>query len=299
MDVVPVRSAHADQLLAIYLAQVAGAPHCCLAPGRARFRSDLLGLATQAPRLHPAPQQSHVFVAEESGTAHGFAALTTYHDWDDGERQAITGLFFAHESAGHALIRACESHASSDELDAFPNTHGNTLVQAYNAGWDGLSDRIPGVAQVLAQHSYVPCERELHLTKPLQHVQCAPRLLSPAIAISVPEAPTGYREALLVQALEGDSVVGACSYSTLALLTDEPAASRTGYIGWLHVNEAYRRRGIARALMEAAMDQLVIQGCEACWLTTAVDNWAAQSLYFALGFSVVDCSVSFRKAPGS
>jgi ribosomal protein S18 acetylase RimI-like enzyme len=299
MDIVPVRSEHVDQLLAIYLAQVAGAPHCCLAPGRARFRNDLLGLTIQPTRLHPAPQQSHVFVAEESGTAHGLAALTTYHDWDDGEHQAITGLFFAHESAGHALVRACEAHATSGELDAFPNSHGNTLIQAYNAGWDGLSDRIPGVAQVLAQHGYVPYERELHLAKQLPHVQCAPRLLSPAIAIRVPGAPAGYREALLAQALDGESVVGACSCSTLALLTDEPAASRTGYIEWLHVNEGYRRRGIARALMAAAMDGLVAQGCEACWLTTAADNWAAQSLYLTLGFSVVDCSASFRKALGS
>jgi ribosomal protein S18 acetylase RimI-like enzyme len=299
MDVVPVRSEHVDQLLAIYLAQVASAPHCCLVPGRARFRSDLLGLGTQAPRLHPAPQQAQVFVAEESGAARGFAALATYHDWDDDERQAITGLFFAHEAAGHALIRACEARATSDELDAFPNSHGNTLIQAYNAGWDGLSDRIPGVAQVLAQHGYVPHERELHLAKQLPHVQCAPPLLPPAMTMRVPEAPAGYREALLVQVLDGESVVGACSYSTLALLTGEPAASRTGYVDWLHVNEGYRRRGIARALMAAAMDGLAAQGCEACWLTTAADNWAAQSLYLTLGFSVVDCSVSFRKTLGS
>ena len=101
-----------------------------------------------------------------------------------------------------------------------------------------------------------------------------------------------------MRALDGNTEVGVCSYSTLTFLTDEPAAGRTGYIWWLHVNETHRRRGIARALMAAATDQLAAQGCTTCWLTTAADNWAAQSLYYALGFDVVDGSVSFRKSLG-
>jgi ribosomal protein S18 acetylase RimI-like enzyme len=101
-----------------------------------------------------------------------------------------------------------------------------------------------------------------------------------------------------MQAMDGNTEVGICSYSTLTPPTDEPAAGRTGYIWWLHVNETHRRRGIARALMAAVMDQLAAQGCTACWLTTAADNWAAQSLYYALRFDVVDGSVSFRKNPG-
>lgn len=299
MDIVSVRPEHTDQLRAIYLAQVGQAPHCCLAPDRARFRDDLLGLNQQPTRLSPGPKQSHLFVAEASETAHGFATLTTYHDWEEEEHQAITGLFFANEAAGHALIRACEAQASGEELGAFPNTHGNTLVQAYNAGFDGLSEYIPGVARALTQHGYVPYNRELHLSTQLKPTQGETGSLPAAISVIVPEVPAGYLGARLVQALDEDTAVGVCSYSTLALLTQEPAGKRTGYIWSLYINEAYRRRGIGRALMAVAMDQLVMQGCTACWLTTEADNWAAQSLYWALGFDVVDCSVSFRKTLGA
>ena len=90
MNIVSVRSGHIDELLAVYLSQVARAPHCRFVPDRTRFCDDLLGLT---PRLRPAPQQSQVLVAEVSGTVCGFATLTTYRE-DGVEHQAITGLFF-------------------------------------------------------------------------------------------------------------------------------------------------------------------------------------------------------------
>lgn len=290
MDIVLVRPDHVDQLMALYLAQVARAPHCRFIPDPARFREDVLGLR---PRLRPAPQQSQVLVAEVSGTAEGFATLTTYQD--EKERQAITGLFFATEAGAHALVDACEARATSDELGAFPPTHGNTIIQTYNVGWDGLSSYVPRVAGMLAQHGYTPYFRELHLITPLQPFQHGSTSLPPTITVTEPEASTSYPWSLIVLAMEGETEVGVCCYSTLAPITDASEANRTGYIWWLYVEDAYRRRGIARALMVAAMEQMMIQGCTVCWTTTTADNWAAQPLYYSLGFEVVDCSVSFQK----
>ena len=116
------------------------------------------------------------------------------------------------------------------------------------------------------------------------------------MTVTDPQVSEYYSWSQLVLAMEAKGEVGFCCYSTLAPIIDEPEASRTGYIWALGVNEAYRRRGIARALMEAAIEQLVNQGCTMCWTTTTADNWAAQPLYYALGFEVVDCSVSFRKS---
>lgn len=90
--------------------------------------------------------------------------------------------------------------------------------------------------------------------------------------------------------------VAVCSYSALTLLTADPAAAQIGYIWWLHVDEAYRRRGIARQLMGNAIEALTERGCTDCWLTTTADNWPAQALYYELGFAVVDASVSFQKS---
>ena len=89
--------------------------------------------------------------------------------------------------------------------------------------------------------------------------------------------------------------VGDCEYSSLAGLSDDPRAARCGYIWGLYTALEFRRQGIARHLLTTALNRLAQQGCTSCWLTTASDNWVAQPLYLALGFTVVDASTSFRK----
>ena len=295
MNITTMHPEHADQLLAIYVAQVAHAPHCRFAPDQAGFTNDLLGHVPRSAHLYRTPEPAHMLVAEAAGSAQGFATVATYRDSEDQAHQAITGLFFTHESAGHALLEAYERQSARSELEAFPATHGNTLIQTYNAGWDGLSDRIPNVARVLTQHGYIPYQRELHLSARIEYLQTETKSLPPPIRLRLPEAPADHRGAQRIQALDSHTEIGVCEYYPLAVLTNTPAASQTGYIGWLHVNDTFRRRGIARVLMSAAIAHLRQQGCNECWLTTAADNWGAQALYLSLGFEVVDCSTSFRK----
>ncbi|MEZ4867067.1 MAG: N-acetyltransferase [Caldilineaceae bacterium] len=295
MEIVALRPEHVEQLLALYLAQVERAPHCALVPTMTHFSNDLLGSLPEQARLYPIPTQVQLLVAEAAGGVCGFAALTCYKNDENEEQQAITGLFVANEAAGDALIQACEAQATDDKLYAFPNTHGNTLVQSYNAGWDGLSDRIPNVAQLLSRHRYRTYCRELHLTSQISATQRTPQLLPPAISLTYTANPADHHGVRLVRALDGETETGVCAYRTLTLLTDVPTASKTGYIEWLYVSGAYRRWGIARALMTTAMATLASEGCTECWLTTAADNWKAQALYYTLGFAVVDCSVSFQK----
>jgi ribosomal protein S18 acetylase RimI-like enzyme len=291
MDIVPVGLQHCQELRAIYLGQVAGAPHCAFAPSQARFRDQLIGVA-QRPSLYTPPQETRVFVAEEAGAARGFAAFSRFKDWDGSQHQAITGLFFADEAAGRALISACESAAAPGVLGAFPSAHGNTIVSEYNAGWDGLSDRIPDVARVLARAGYRPYTRELHLIGELRRVRGEPGSAIEEVTFREARDENG---SMHVKALAGEQAAGECYFSTLAPLAEDPRAARTGYILWLNVHEAYRRRGIARALMAIALDRLAAQGCEECWLTTTADNWPAQPLYTSMGFEIVDCSACFQK----
>ena len=295
MNILPMQPEHADQLLAIYRSQVAYAPHCQFISDRMRFANDLLALEAQPQRLYKAPQHAATLVADVSGTAQGFATLASYRDSDNRDHQAITGLFFADELAAHTLLQACEAQATYHELEAFPDTHGNGLIQAYNAGWDGLSDRIPNVARILTQHNFIPVNRELHLIAQIEQIQGSSRSLSPTLTMTV-HAPTSEPiGSQLVQVLDGLKEVGVCAYSTLAPLTDNPEARYTGYIEWLHVHDSYRRRGIARMLLSTAIEQLRLQGCTECWLTTAANNWGAQSLYLSMGFNVVDSSASYQK----
>lgn len=225
--------------------------------------------------------------------------MATYQHGSDPERQAITGLFFADAAAGRALVQHCEQIATHSVLGAFPNAHGCTPIQTYNAGWDGLSDYLPATAHLLTRMGYRPHWRELHLAAPIAQLQtqpCPNQTSLAGLTLRHPPRPPEYHGAQLISVRNDGQEIAVCSHSALTLLTADPAAAQVGYIWWLHVDEAYRRRGIARELMRLALAALAQLGCTDCWLTTTADNWPAQVLYYELGFAVVDASVSFQKS---
>lgn len=267
----------------IYVAATALAPHCCYAPDLDRFGTCLLG-------PHAAPEQ--IVVAEQDGVPQGFAALgRVKNGTDDIEHDAITALFFTHAAAGQALLETCEARAQPGDLLASPATHNQCPVAGYNGGWDGLPDRMPAVAQLLARNGYAAYYRELHLACDLGRVvpaQAAP----PGVDLEV--RPGEGEHSFALNAMSGGQKVGQCYYITLAHMLG-PSAAHTGYISWLHIEAEARRRGIGRYLMVQALDDLRRRGCDACWLTTGAANWPAQPLYLALGFEMVDCSASYRK----
>lgn len=68
-----------------------------------------------------------------------------------------------------------------------------------------------------------------------------------------------------------------------AILLDHPDKPLTLFLNELGVNEAFQRRGIGRALIEAIRAEGRALGCEASWVLTEGDNHAAQALYRASG----------------
>lgn len=93
--------------------------------------------------------------------------------------------------------------------------------------------------------------------------------------------PTGLRRLDLV-AVENDALLG---FLTLLLggrdaLTGEPAA----YVADVQVKPAVRRRGVARALIEAALAVCRREGTALVTLDVAEGNAAARGLYASLGF---------------
>lgn len=61
---------------------------------------------------------------------------------------------------------------------------------------------------------------------------------------------------------------------------------KLGYIGMLAVDKLYRRRGIARRLMTAALAAFTSEGAVQVTLETETTNEASQALYLGLGFKV-------------
>jgi ribosomal protein S18 acetylase RimI-like enzyme len=63
------------------------------------------------------------------------------------------------------------------------------------------------------------------------------------------------------------------------------------FIYELGVDEVWRRRGVAKALLSALRDEAVQRGCRSMWTGTEADNEAALATYRSLGAAVDHGSV--------
>ena len=66
----------------------------------------------------------------------------------------------------------------------------------------------------------------------------------------------------------------------------------------LAVEPAHRRRGVARALLDAGLVQATAAGAETAFLEVAADNAAAIALYRAAGFETVGRRAAYYQRPG-
>lgn len=79
----------------------------------------------------------------------------------------------------------------------------------------------------------------------------------------------------IVVALDGDLVVGmATGFSHF-----HPDKDEDFFVNELGVDDAYRRRGIATALLRALLAEARVMGCNEAWLGTEHDNAAALATY--------------------
>ncbi|WP_020619646.1 GNAT family N-acetyltransferase [Paenibacillus daejeonensis] len=86
---------------------------------------------------------------------------------------------------------------------------------------------------------------------------------------------------LMAVAQEGEQVAGFVqlypSFSSISMRS-------TWILNDLYVDEAFRQRGVARQLMEAARVYAEQTGAKGLGLSTAKDNYTAQRLYESLGY---------------
>nr|MEA2798122.1 [ribosomal protein S18]-alanine N-acetyltransferase [Phenylobacterium sp.] len=97
--------------------------------------------------------------------------------------------------------------------------------------------------------------------------------------------PAPWREDEFEDLLEGEGIYGflAAGAEPLGVILCRVAAEEMEVLT-LAVTPGARRRGVARALMAAAIPAARDLGAEAVFLEVAVDNEAAIALYAALGF---------------
>jgi len=96
-------------------------------------------------------------------------------------------------------------------------------------------------------------------------------------------------------ALEGERPVG---FAQCALRRDYVEGSSTSPVGYLEgvfVLQEYRRRGIARRLVEACQSWAQLQGCKEFASDCELDNLESQRFHQACGFAEVNRIVCFLK----
>ena len=86
----------------------------------------------------------------------------------------------------------------------------------------------------------------------------------------------------LLVAEEADELVG---FTACGASRDEDGKADTGEIRTFFVSPASWRRGVGRALMQAAFDDLRRRGYERCTVWSFAANHQANSFYEGLGFS--------------
>ena len=69
-----------------------------------------------------------------------------------------------------------------------------------------------------------------------------------------------------------------------------------GYIEGWYVEEAWRRRGVGRLLVEAAEAWTRGQGCREMASDSLIENTLSEQAHRGLGYEVVGRSVLYRKA---
>jgi len=94
-------------------------------------------------------------------------------------------------------------------------------------------------------------------------------------------------------ALAGDTVAG----YTLATVTTDAAGRRLGWLGTIGVRRAYRRRGLASALIARSLAGFRVAGIVEAGLDVDLDNpTGATRVYGALGFLVTRRSTVYAKS---
>jgi ribosomal protein S18 acetylase RimI-like enzyme len=194
-------------------------------------------------------------------------------------------------------------HAVASAAEAYLRDRGEREIYAfhYEARWPDyhlphayLSPVLGHVMALLAARGYGGYQDEATLARPMvMPPQVTPTAVGCGIVHGAHEME-GRNDQLAVARLPDGRDVGLCVWETLADESNLPDAATTLYVRWLHVDPAYRRKGLGAHLLGSAMLEAYRRGHRQATLCCLGDNGGALSLYTTLGFRLVDWTRCLR-----
>lgn len=107
----------------------------------------------------------------------------------------------------------------------------------------------------------------------------------------VPAGPASFR------AVVDDEPVGECWIALHSEWNSHPNAATAAHLQWIGVDDNWRGRGVGGQLLSHAYSRLRELGVRNLALTTAHDNFTAQTCYYRNGLRATDQLLSFRSDP--
>lgn len=278
------------QLLEVYRAAAGSLPH--------GFPPDEDELHAALSASHPQIADLQCLVAVRDGTATAFVLLGKLrepHAWlgaSAGEGVCL-GPFSRDDGSAALLLQ--EAHANlrgcGSELRWAGLPLEEPLLPFYNAGFNGISDHMPPLLALLTRSGFRVRYRELNLE--WNDTPQAAAEIPPNVTAQIEQEDVHVTRITLTSAAES---LGYCRVSMVSPSRGRnPSGAHVGYVCGLGVKETYRGVGWGRELMKLGMGLLREMGAKRIWLTTGAQNHTAQSLYYSLGFTVVDSCVTLAR----
>lgn len=284
------------QLLDAYREATGAVPH--------GFPPDEEELHAALSTSHPQIADLRCLVAERDGIAKAFVLLgklREHHAWlgaAAGEGVCL-GPFsrndddFADDDFAAHLLQEAHAHlrGSGSELRWAGLPLEDPLLPFYNAGFNGISDQMPRLLALLTRSGFRVRYRELNLE--WNGIPQAAADIPSHVIAQVEQEDAHVTRITLASAAES---LGYCRVSMVCPSRGRnPLGADVGYVCGLGVKETYRGAGWGRVLMRLGMGRLLEMGAKRIWLTTGAHNHTAQSLYYSLGFTVVDSCVTLAR----
>ena len=250
--------------------------------------SATIGGETGDERLH----SETAFVAWQGALPLGFIHIGINLPKKDGvsPRGIIRFAWYqrGHRAAGQALLAAAEDFFLQRGIVTVIAFHQHYVYSFYHLNSVYLSDRLEHIHALMGINGYKRVAGEVYLNwrnfTPLE---------PPAADVTAKftlnwRDGAGRRPNLLVEAHQGQELVGECVCESLGRPSYPDEADDWLFTDWIGVSESMRGQGLGRHLLRRALLEMHAIGYRHAAISTAWDNHRALLFYSNFGYRAVD-----------